>query len=445
MIRLIRLDRTAMVILLSIIVLALAACTPTATPTATPTKAAAPPATAAAPAATATTAPAAAATKPADKPAATPTTAASKPTGAPVKMGFVTPLSGPVASYGVLVSIAVKLAEADINNSGGINGSPLQLLTEDSPFDPKQTVTAVRKLADQGAFVIVGPYSSGEMEVAAPLANELKIVVASGSSTKAGIMEANRPWPFQTNFGDDANTPTTIDAYKKLYPNVKTVVLTGDTKTAVTQAMIADVFPKLLPQKGLTIIDTVPFDAATTDFSAVVTKIKDRKPDGIVLASLMPNAIGLGKELVRQQVTAPVVTSGHTLGGPIAETAPDAVEGWVIPTYIDWDSPQAQPFVKRLFDTADADPNIKPKLRHLGVEGQYYDTVMMIAEIMRKAGLKADSNLQDARKKVLDGMTALKDYPGIGGKISMLPSGDGTRNPIPPALVIQGGNYKFMR
>src|SRR3990172_2128653 len=295
----------------AIVAVLVTGCAPAAAPTPTPTKAA--------PAATPTRgAPKVEATKPAEKPAATPTTAAAKPTGAPVKVGFVVPLSGALSSYGLLQRIAGRLAEEDINGSGGINGSPLQLVIEDSPFDPKQAVTAVRKLAEQDkAFAIVGPYATAEMEVAAPLANELKLVVASGSATQLGLAEANRPWAFQMNVRDATNTPPAIDLFKKLHPNVKRVVLTGDTKEAVTEYMVKDLMPKLLKEKGLDIIDTVPFDRGTTDFSAIVTKIKGLNPDGIVIASLMPEAMGMAKELQRQQVKAPVMTDGHPTGGPL--------------------------------------------------------------------------------------------------------------------------------
>ncbi len=432
----------------AILVLLAAACAPAATPTPTPTKAApaATPTTAAAPKVEATK-PAAEPTKPA-APAATPTTAAAaKPTGAPVKIGFVVPLSGALSSYGLLQRIAGRLAEEDINSSGGINGSPMQLVIEDSPFDPKQAVTAVRKLADQDkVFAIVGPYATAEMEVAAPLANELKLVVASGSATKLGLAEANRPWAFQMNVRDATNTPPAIDLFKKLNPNVKKVVLTGDTKEAVTEYMVKDLLPKLLKEKGLDVIDTVPFDRGTTDFSAIVTKIKGLNPDGIVIASLMPEAMGMAKELQRQQVKAPVMTDGHPTGGPLFQLAGESVEGWVMPTYFDWENPdpKVQSFAKRFFERAQSDASVTPKPAHMVTEGSYYDTVMIVADILRKAGVKGDTPLQEARQKVMEGMTNLKDYPGVGGKISMLSSGNTDRQPT-PALVLEKGKYKIVR
>jgi len=412
-----------------------AGCTPAATPTAVPTKAAAP---------VATTAPAGAATT---APAAAPTTAAAAPSGAPVKIGFITPLSGAQASYGALERIAVQMAVDDTNASGGINGSPLQLITDDSPFDPKQAVTSVRKQAETDKVVgIVGPYSSGEMDVAAPLSNELKLVVVSGSSTKVGVAEANRPYAFQMNVPDAVAQPPTLAGYKKLYPNVKNVVLVGDTKNAVTAAMMVDIFPKQLPQAGLTVIETIAFDTGVTDFSAIVTRIKNAKPDGIVLASLIADALTFAKELQKQQVTAPVVTDAHPIGGPIVELAGGSVDGWVMPSLFDWQNPDPKvaAWVKRYYDKAAADSAVNPKPNHLVVEASYYDTTMVMVDSLRKAGVKGTTDLATARKAVLDGFTNLKGYQGIGGVLNMLPSGNADRV-APPPFVVEKGTYKVIR
>lgn len=435
--------------LAAMLVLLVTSCAPAAAPTPTPTKAAAP--TAAAPAATPTAAakPAAEPTKPA-APAATPTTAAAaKPaSGTPIKIGFVTPLSGPLASFGILNRIAVKLAEEDINAAGGINGSPVQLLIEDSPFSPTQAVTVVRKLSEQDkVFAIIGPYATGEFENAAPLSNELKLTVVSPSAMKPGVAGRNRNYSFQMNLRDTIATPIAIAAYKKKYPNVKRVVLTGDTKEAVTESMVKDIFPKLLKDAGLDIIDTVPFETTITDFSPVVTKIKGLNPDGVVFAATMAVGINFAKEYERQGMKAPVLTSAHVIGGPFVQNAGTAVEGWVMVGLFNWEStdPKISGFVKRFFERAAADPAVKPPPAHISTEGIYYDTVNIIADIMRKAGIKPDTPLQEARDKIRDGMLNLKEYQGLSGKITMdTATGEATREAM-PALTADKGKWAIVK
>jgi len=222
---------------------------------------------------------------------------------------------------------------------------------------------------------------------------------------------------------------------------VKRVVLTGDTKEAVTQAVIADVFPKALKEKGLEIIDTVPFETTMTDFSAVVTKIKSLNPDGVVIAALMPQGVNFAKEYERQAVKAPVLTSAHVNGGPFVETAGASVEGWVIPGLFNWEStdPKIASFVKRFFERGAADPNIKPPPTHISTEGTYYDTVQILADIMRKAGITPNTPLQEARDKIRAGMENLKGYQGLSGKIDINPqTGEATREGMPANTALNG-------
>ena len=420
--------------------LLLAACAPAAAPTPTPTKAA--------PAAAPTTAaPKVEATKPAEKPAekpaATPTTAAAKPTGAPIKIGFLTPLSGPMAPNGHPQKYGPMIAVEDINNAGGINGSPVQLVMYDSPFDPRQAVTLVRKLAEEDkVFAIVGPYATSEYEVAAPLGNQLQIPVVTATSTKPGVAAANRPWAFRFNLTDDLTLPAAIQAFKKRYPNAKKMVITGDTKSAVNEPIVKELYAKLLAPEGFQILGTVPYDTGTTDFSAIVTKIKELNPEGLAVSSLTPEGLLLSKELARQGVKVPAVISAHVYAGAaFAVQGKEAVEGWIVPGFVDEEdpNPRVQKFVARYRQLAGADPQV-PKPVFVTVEPQGYDAVSAIADILRKRNVTASTPLQEARTVIRDGLQNLKDFPGLVGNLSVLPTGDVQWQPI--AFVAENGLWK---
>ena len=92
-----------------------------------------------------------------------------------IKIGYLTPLSGRGATYGQLQQIAINMAVEEINNKGGINGSLIELLTQDDAMDPQQAVTQYRKLASENVFAIFGPYSGATWETVTPIANQLKI------------------------------------------------------------------------------------------------------------------------------------------------------------------------------------------------------------------------------------------------------------------------------
>ncbi len=423
------------VMLVALMASLLAACAPVAAPTATPTKAPAG-ATASAPATSGPTAPAKA-TAQSSTSAATPGAAAgTKPSGTPIKIGYLTPLTGPSAPFGALETISINLGETDINTSGAINGYPLQIVRYDSPFDPQQAVTLVRKLAgDDKVLAILGPYSSGEMDVAAPLANQLQIPVIGMKTTKPGFSENHRPWEFRFTSTDDITTPAIIAGFKKLHPDVKSVLIVGDTKESVTSSMVNDIWPKYLKDAGLAVQGTVGYDSGTTDFSAIVTKIKGMNPQAIAYsATPKGNPVGFAKELATQQVKVPVMSSVHFVPGPFVVQGGAAMEGWLAAAWFDRTStdPKAQDFLKRWQAQADVDPKVsKPAL--LTLEANTYDVMLILGDIMRKANITPETPLQEARTKIRDGLAAVKDYKGVSGNITMQPNGDAS---IPATVLI---------
>src|SRR4051812_48793753 len=83
--------------------------------------------------------------------------ALAQTTGAPVRVGAVVSVSGPLAPVGVTQREGYQLAEKVINQRGGINGRPLQLVFEDDSSNPDVAVTKVNGLLNSGAVAILGP------------------------------------------------------------------------------------------------------------------------------------------------------------------------------------------------------------------------------------------------------------------------------------------------
>ena len=63
----------------------------------------------------------------------------------PIKIGFLTPLTGRLESYGKSQQQVINLAVAEVNKAGGVNGHPIQLVTEDTAFSPPQAIEKLRR------------------------------------------------------------------------------------------------------------------------------------------------------------------------------------------------------------------------------------------------------------------------------------------------------------
>lgn len=78
----------------------------------------------------------------------------------PVKIGFLGGLSGRSADLGIDGLNGVNLAIEKANRSGGIKGSPIELLVMDDEQNPELAVSHVESLLKSGVRIIIGPMTS---------------------------------------------------------------------------------------------------------------------------------------------------------------------------------------------------------------------------------------------------------------------------------------------
>ena len=109
----------------------------------------------------------------------------------PIKIGFQAHRTGIGAAYGRWYEITTNAAVKLINDGGGINGRPLEIVVEDDGTDPQRGAEVVGKFATQHkADVVFGTLFSHVVIGSAPTAGELKMpyyVVSEGhhvASTK---------------------------------------------------------------------------------------------------------------------------------------------------------------------------------------------------------------------------------------------------------------------
>ena len=153
--------------------LALVGCStaPAVVPTAAPAPTSVPTSAAAAPTSAAAAAPTSAAA------AAAPTSAAGAATGKPIVIGNLADVTGSFALNGAEMHIATDLAVAQINQAGGINGHPLQVMYVDPKSDPTQAVQLATQFVQQDNIdVLVGAVSSAECAAVEDLAPKLGVV-----------------------------------------------------------------------------------------------------------------------------------------------------------------------------------------------------------------------------------------------------------------------------
>ncbi|KCV81013.1 branched-chain amino acid ABC transporter periplasmic component-like protein [Actibacterium atlanticum] len=128
---------------------------------------------------------------------------ATAQTSAPIRIGFQKHATGIGASYGRWYDRTTAAAAKVINDMGGINGRPVELVIEDDGTDPKRGAEVVEKFANQHKVDVgFGTLFSHVVMGSAPRAGELKLpyfVVSEGHHVASGVL--NR-WTLQPGITD---------------------------------------------------------------------------------------------------------------------------------------------------------------------------------------------------------------------------------------------------
>lgn len=113
-------------------------------------------------------------------------------TSEPIKIGFQVHRTGIGASYGRWYDRTTNAAAKVINDAGGINGRPVEIIAEDDGTDPKRGAEVLEKFANQHKCDIAfGTLFSHVVIGSAPRAGELKLpyfVVSEGHHVASGML-----------------------------------------------------------------------------------------------------------------------------------------------------------------------------------------------------------------------------------------------------------------
>lgn len=224
----------------------------------------------------------------------------------PLKIGFVTPLSGPGASIGQEELDVAQMAVDEINSQGGVLGKKLELIPEDGKCDGKEASTIANKLVNiDKVKIILGGACSSETLAMAPITEENKVILFSGISSNPQISDMGE-YIFRTSSTDeDFFRPEARYFYEKLdYKKVGVLSENTDYSLSAKDAFV-DEFKKL----GGEVVSVEIAKPEERDYKTHITKILSRNPDAFVIIPQTPATGGLMAKQVRQQSNIQILGS----------------------------------------------------------------------------------------------------------------------------------------
>ncbi|GHV41101.1 ethanolamine utilization protein EutJ [Synergistales bacterium] len=320
------------------------------------------------------------------------------------KIGGIFPMTGSVAASGVYLRDGAQLAIDKYNAAGGINGHKLELVVEDSKGVPRDGIMAYKKLVDVDEVIAVLPTLSSVVMALVPEINAGEVVMINTLAKTNDLVGAG-PRIFSIT------VPTSRDgvaqarfAFEKLGARTAVMLyLKADTGVSYDKFICGE-FERL----GGKILSRDGHDAATADYRAVLTKIKQLNPDVIFIESLYQETASIVKQARELGITAQTVSYSTVLSGQFREIAGEAANGHII-SVSGFDPEDPMESVQEFVKTYKAKYNETPIID----AAMAYDAVCMIAEAIKIGGYSADG--------IANG---LMQFPGFEGATGIIPKFD---------------------
>jgi branched-chain amino acid transport system substrate-binding protein len=226
----------------------------------------------------------------------TPNSPAANGNPTPIPIGIAVAQTSNVSLLGQEQVTGAKIAEAYFNKNGGINGTPIRLIFQDTAGDEQGAINAFNTLISQDKVVgIVGPTLSQQAFSADPIAERAGVPVIAPSNTAKGIPQIGK-YIARVSAPVAVVAPNAIDAALKINPQIKKVAVFFAQNDAFSKSETGT-FQETVKQKGLDLATVQTFQTTDTDFQSQVTNAINIKPDLIVISGLSADGGNLVKQL----------------------------------------------------------------------------------------------------------------------------------------------------
>jgi branched-chain amino acid transport system substrate-binding protein len=262
-----------------------------------------------------------------------------------IKIGHLTPLTGFLGAIGSYARLGVKLAAEELNQSGGILGRPIDLISEDSVNPATASTKAQRMIEQDGAVALLGEISSASSLTIMQVAQRNKKVFFSTGARSDALRgkDCNR-YAFHCDIPNTVMVNAVGTALKQqgMVKGKKFFTLTADYIFGHDLLNAAKIF---FAANDANLIGDELIATDVTDFSPYLLKVRQAKPD-VVCCNLAGNQVtNLVKQYAEFGFPYPLVGFNLNTGDAWAAGAGNLSGTWPTVWYHTLDNPESKAFV----------------------------------------------------------------------------------------------------
>jgi branched-chain amino acid transport system substrate-binding protein len=308
------------------------------------------------------------------------------------KIGFVNHLTGDLALYGESKRNGIELGVKKINENGGINGTPVEVIYEDDRGGAAGAVTAARKLIDTDEVpAIIGSGASSCTLAMLPLCKEANTLVISPASTHPSLRQYT-----ETYFGmmptDEVQGRYLANfAHDRGIEDVAIMVINNDYGIGNLET-----FTEYYEGE---IVGSEIYNGGRTDYRSELLKIRSQNPKAIFLIAYAKEGGIILKQAREMGIEVPIYGDATLSTEAVIETAGEGSRNFYALVPGDPESPEYKEFSENFMETYGTKPTIWSDFA--------YDAFMLVAKGIEEEGYTADG--------IRNYLRNVEGYRGVSG------------------------------
>jgi branched-chain amino acid transport system substrate-binding protein len=312
-----------------------------------------------------------------------------------IVIGASVPDTGPAAAPALWQRWGFQIALDEVNAAGGVLGKKVELLAYDNRCNPSEAVNVANKLIEARVVAILGAHCSSATLATMPLIAAAKIPMVEGIASSPKITDLSgvgrNEWTFRINPSDD-DMMEALGLYLSQSSKIRRVAVLGEDSDFGRGGAAA--FAAVAKKYGLEVISTDFHPQSYPDFTSLLTRIQQSRPDAIALFQLAGDQLNFLRNAMQLGVRIPYVGRFDPGGNNLQIVQAGGMEGsitaWTYSYLVD--APANKTFVAEVEKRHKTSPVLQTWAG--------YDAMSLLLKAIAEAGSTDPAAIRDAIKKI---------------------------------------------
>ncbi|HEY8333892.1 MAG TPA: ABC transporter substrate-binding protein [Tardiphaga sp.] len=337
-----------------------------------------------------------------------------------IMIGASVPDTGPAAAPAIWQRWGYQMALDEANAAGGVLGKKVEMVAYDNRCNPSEAVNVANKLIEAKVVAIVGAHCSSATLASMPLIAAAKIPMIDGVASSPKITELSgvggNEWTFRINPSDD-DMMNALGLYLgQGGSKIKRVAIIGEDTDFGRGGAAA--FTTVAKKNGLEIISTDFHPQSYPDYTSLLTRIQQGKPDAIAIFQLAGDQLNFLRNAMQLGVKIPYIGRFDPGGNNLQIIQAGGMEGsitaWTYSYLVD------NPLNKAFAAEVEKRHKTTPVLQTWAG----YDAMRLLLKAIKEANSVEPTAIRDAIKKIeftnVMGAKVTFDDHNQGGKVVLI-------------------------